>query len=242
MMAGKIDILGLGVDAQSMAEIVDFIAERIKNGDFARIVTLNAEIAYRAFGDPQMREMVNRADRVTPDGSGIVWAAGRYGRQNLERVSGIDLMQELLKEATQRGWKVFFFGGQEEIVLAAAQNAKACYDGLNVVGYRNGYFAEEEIPSILAEIKASGADLIFVGLGAPKQDFWLEQYGEETGAKVGIGVGGSFDVLSGKVRRAPRFFQAIGAEWLWRLVREPWRFKRMLALPRFMRLVMKETR
>ncbi len=239
-MTESIRILGSRVDMVGMEDTLDFIASQIEMGTFARIVTLNAEIAYHAYENAEMREMINGADRVTPDGSGIIWAADKFGTPLHEKVSGIDLMRAVLKAAPAKGWKVFFFGGQEAYIQAAAENAKKQCEGLHLVGYRNGYFQEEDIPGIVQEIKASGADILFVGIGAPKQDFWLERYGKETGVKVGVGVGGSFDVLSGKVRRAPVFLQRAGMEWLWRLLREPWRYKRMLALPKYMRLVKKE--
>lgn len=202
------------------------------------IVTLNAEILYRAQDMPELLRVINAADLVTPDGSGIVWAVKELTGREISRVTGIDLMQELCKQSRINDWNVYLFGGAEGVAAAAAEKLEADY-GCKVCGHRNGFFKPEDEEEILANINAAEPDILFVALGAPKQEFWIDKYRERLLAPTVIGVGGSFDVISGNVKRAPVFFQRLGIEWLWRLIREPWRFKRMLALPKFMLAVKK---
>lgn len=241
-MADNLDILGVRVNRIGMEDTLAFIDTRIAAGGFARIITLNAEIAYSAYLNREILTMINGADLVTPDGHGVLWAAEKMAMPIAEKVSGVDLLLRILALAPEKGWKVYFFGSTEENLAAAVATVREKFPGLALVGFRNGYFREEESAAIAAEIKASGADIVFVGVGAPRQDFWLQAHGRDTGAKVGIGVGGSFDVLSGKVRRAPKLMRNMGLEWFWRLLREPWRYKRMLVLPKYMHLVRRQVK
>lgn len=200
------------------------------------IITLNAEILYRAQSDPRLMEIINKADLVTPDGSGTVWGVKQLTGHEVERVTGIDLMTELCRQSSQCGWKVFLLGGKPGIADEAGRRLED-RDNTRVVGMLNGYFQPEDEESIVERINDSGADILFVALGAPKQELWIDRYRERLEVPVAIGVGGSFDVISGQVERAPAAFRKMGLEWLWRLLKEPWRWKRMLALPKFMMLV-----
>ncbi len=183
--------------------------------------------------------MINSADLVTPDGSGIVWAARYLGEPVPERVTGIDLMREICKQAHYNGWKIFLLGGAPGVAAEAAEQLQIEYPNIKIVGTHHGYFPEDEERNVMELIKSAGPDIIFVALGAPRQEFWIKSHQENLPVKVAVGVGGSFDVVSGRVKRAPQWMQRLRLEWLARLIKEPWRAKRMLALPKFVLLVMK---
>lgn len=236
----RIDILGCRVDKVNMDEALNFIAERIKNNDPAHIITLNAEIVYRACGDAQLREVINRADLNTPDGIGIVWAARQLGFPLEERVTGIDLLEKLCSLAGKEAWKLFFLGAAPGVAEQAADKLSARYPGLTVVGTGDGFFREEEEEAIAAKVKALSPQILFVGLGAPKQEYFIQRYAEYLAVPICIGVGGSFDVVAGLKKRAPKLFIKLNMEWLYRLLAEPSRLKRQLALPGFARLVLKQ--
>ena len=205
------------------------------------IITLNAEILYVAQSDEKLLSIINQADLVTPDGSGIVWACKELCGQEIQRVTGIDLMQEICQQSKVNHWKVFLFGAKPGVADEAGKKLEKQY-GTLVAGMAHGYFKPEDEEAIIERINASGADVLFLALGAPKQEFWIHRYRDRLKVPVVIGVGGSFDVIAGTVKRAPVFFQKIGMEWLWRLIKEPWRYKRMMALPKFVRLVKKEVK
>jgi N-acetylglucosaminyldiphosphoundecaprenol N-acetyl-beta-D-mannosaminyltransferase len=239
----QVTILGARVDAAGMQGAIDFAAAAVAAARSAdgkkikpkQIITLNAEIIYRAQNEPELLDLINQADLVTPDGAGVVWAANYLGRPVPERVTGIDLLQEIVKEAGKKGWRLFFFGGAPGITAKAAENLQKKYQNLQIVGTKHGYLASiEEEEALIELIKKSTPDILFVALGAPKQEFWIKKHQEKLQVPVCIGVGGSFDVLAGKFTRAPGWMQEARLEWLYRLLKEPARYKRMLALPKFM--------
>lgn len=254
-----IEILGAKIDGLDMVETIICIENYIKlgrenqkynetksensqNKNVAHhIITLNAEILYNAQFDTKLMEVIRKADLVTPDGSGTVWGIKQLTGKSVDRVTGIDLMQEICRQSKANDWNVFLFGGKPGVADEASRNLEENY-GTNVSGMLNGYFKPEDEESIIERINDSDTDILFVALGAPKQEFWVDKYRDRLQVPVVIGVGGSFDVISGHVERAPKLFQRLGVEWLWRLIKEPWRWKRMLALPKFMLLVKKNKR
>lgn len=236
------NILGLKVNPLSMNEVAAFVKETVREKAYARIVTLNAEIAYLSQNDSTLKEIINDAQLVTPDGSGILWASERYGFPIQERVSGIDLMQRLLTDGKKEGYRFFFLGARREVVMAAVAKAKFDYPGITIVGWHDGYFSEEEASAIAEQVKESGANILFVAMGFPKQDLWIDTYAKAAGISVAMGVGGSFDVLSGNIKRAPDFWQKMRLEWFYRLVKDPSRYKRVLNLPKFMSAVKKDVK
>jgi len=201
---------------------------------------LNAEIVYQAQEDPELLNIINEADLVTPDGIGIVWAGQKLGYPLRERVTGIDLLYNLCAEAAQEGWKIYFLGAAPGVAEAAARQLCFTYPGLKICGWHDGYFSDEEVNGIINNIRELQPDLLFVALGAPKQEFWIKQYKQEINVPVLIGVGGSFDVVAGIKERAPKWMIKANLEWLYRLLKEPSRFKRQLALPKFVMLVLKK--
>lgn len=234
----KINLLGAGIDKLDLKQCADKVEEYINSGSPHFIVTLNPELLYRAQSSPELLDMVNRADLVTPDGVGIVWACRVKGEPVTERVTGIDLMIKLLERAGQKGWRVFFLGSEPGVAEDAARRTVERYPGLNVVGTHHGYFSAADEPAIIKAIKSARPQLLFVALGAPRQEQWIDKYKEIMGAPAAMGVGGSLDVLAGKVPRAPEWMCRFHLEWLGRLVQQPSRWKRMLVLPKFALLVL----
>ncbi|MGB3990768.1 MAG: WecB/TagA/CpsF family glycosyltransferase [Acetivibrionales bacterium] len=233
-MRKTVDVLGIPVDAVTMAEAVEKVGRFIEEGGKHVIFTPNAEIIMQAQRDPELKDILKNADMLTADGAGVVLASGMLGNRLPEKVSGVDLVQEIFRTFASRGLRCFLFGARPGVAEEAAVNIIKDNPGLVVAGCRNGYFSDEECDEIIAEINKSAPDILLVALGAPKQEKWISKHLDKLDVKVCIGVGGTLDVLSGKVRLAPEFFRKSGLEWFYRLCREPRRAKRMLDLPRFM--------
>ena len=205
------------------------------------VVTANAEIIMMAQGDKEYKTLLSEtADLILPDGAGTVWAGNYLGYTIPERVAGYDLYLRLLEEAAKNNIPVYFFGGKPGIAEEAAEEGKRRWPGLKMAGCRNGYFSAEEEPEIIEGINRSGAAMLFAALGAPKQEKWLAKYRDQLKPCLLMGIGGSFDVLAGKVQRAPKWMQDAKLEWFFRLVKQPSRFRRMLALPKFVFAVRSE--
>lgn len=236
----RVNLLDVEIDALSMEDTVARVAGLIRNNRPARVMTLNPEYLYQAQFDRELLDLARRADLVTADGEGIVWACRVAGCPVPERVTGIDLMLRLLEKAALSGWSVYLFGAAPGVADAAAERILRDYSGLKIAGSRHGYFQADEESRIAQEIKETRPDLLFVALGAPKQEIWIDRYLEKTGAVVAIGVGGSFDVLAGRVRRAPRWVRRLRLEWLARLLRQPARWRRQMVLPLFAWTVIKK--
>ena len=229
-----VKILDVPVHPLTMQEAVSVLEKSIANGEQAFVVTANAEIIMMCQQDADYKKIVSQdAQLVLPDGAGAVWAGRYLGYKVPERVAGFDLYCNLLKEAAAKGYKAYFFGGSPGVAEAAKAKSEELYSGVQVVGCRNGYFKEEESQAIIEEINASGADMLFAALGAPKQEKWLVRYRDQLKPKILMGIGGSFDVFAGKMERAPKWMQDASLEWLFRLYKQPSRFMRMMALPKF---------
>lgn len=236
----RINLLGANIDALNMEETVERVAGFIRGGRPQRIITLNPEFLYRAQFENQLMELAKRADLVTPDGVGIVWACRVAGRPVPERVTGIDLMLRLVERAAAEGWRVYLLGAAPGVAEEAAERLGLKHPGLQVVGVHHGYFQGNEENEVAVEIKKAKPDLLFVALGAPKQERWIDRHLEETGAAAALGVGGSFDVVAGRAKRAPQWIRSLHLEWLSRLLKEPSRWRRQLVLPLFAWLVIKK--
>ncbi|HBX75845.1 MAG TPA: glycosyltransferase [Acidaminococcaceae bacterium] len=236
-------ILGVPVVPYTMDEAVEKLTAdtAAKKNNF--VVTANAEIIMMAQEDAEYKTLLSEtADLILPDGAGTVWAGNYLGYTIPERVAGYDLYLRLLEEAAKRKIPVYFFGGKPGIAEEAAEEGRRRWPGLNVAGCRNGYFSAEEEPAIIEDINRSGAMMLFAALGAPKQEKWLAKYRKSLHPHLLMGIGGSFDVLAGKVQRAPKWMQDARLEWFFRLVKQPSRFMRMLALPKFVFAVRSEKR
>ena len=207
------------------------------------VVTANAEIIMMAQQDAAYKKLLQEeTDMILPDGAGTVWAGNYLGYHIPERVAGYDLFLRLLEEAAKRKIPVFFFGGKPGVAEEAAEEGRRRWPGLQVAGCRNGYFSADEETAIINEINCSGAAMLFAALGAPKQEKWLNHYAAELKPCLRMGIGGSFDVLAGKMPRAPKWMQDAKLEWLFRLMKQPSRIGRMMALPKFVLEVRKEKR
>ena len=187
--------------------------------------------------DDRFRSILNSCELSLCDTVGLLAVARRRGAMLRERVTGVELTEQLCARAAREGLPVYLLGGGEGVAADAAAILEARFPGLIVAGTRVGYFSPEQESEIAAEIKASGAKLLFVGLGSPRQEYWLAANLRATGCGAGIGVGGTFDVIGGRVERAPLAYRRFGLEWLYRLIKEPHRWRRQLALPYFVWLV-----
>lgn len=222
---------GLPIDNVSMNYAVSrFITSARKRTEPVIVITVNALAAYMGKTNELYRKIANRADLSLPDGSGILWALKFLGTPVQERVTGIDFMEQVCRSAAIENIPVYLLGSTQEIVELAKVRLEEKYSGLLICGVRSGYFQECDVPSIIQDIKTSGAGILFVGMGVPRQEQWIYQNIDSIGNICAVGVGGSFDVLSGQLSRAPAFYQKSGLEWFYRLIQEPWRLKRDLDL------------
>jgi N-acetylglucosaminyldiphosphoundecaprenol N-acetyl-beta-D-mannosaminyltransferase len=183
--------------------------------------------------DHDFFQAICHADLVVPDGVGIVIALKRAGYL-ATRIPGVDLASRIMESLASSGGRVFFFGGRPGVSRRAAERMSQRYPGLSVVGALDGYFTEQEGPDLLEQIKTASPDLLLLGLGSPRQEMWLYKYWEELNVSVGIGIGGGLDLWAGDAHRAPLWMQNNGLEWLYRLLKQPSRFRRVLALPKFL--------
>ena len=232
-MPKKVTILGVPVDAITMGEAVARIDGFIEKRTPVLVATANAEMLMRATHDGALRRILQGAAMVTPDGAGTVWAAHHLGHAMPERVAGYDMVQELMREAPAKHRRIFFFGSAPGVADKAKAKAEQLYPGIEIVGTRNGFFTAADEPAIIEEIKAAHPDILLAALGVPKQEKWLAKHLGELGVPVAIGVGGTFDVMAGIMKRAPRWMQRAKLEWLFRGMMQPQRAGRLLALPRF---------
>ena len=196
------------------------------------VVTANPEIVEVCREDEDARAAINGADMVLADGIGVIYGAKILGTPLKGRVTGIGFAQALMARMAENGKSLFLLGAKPGIAQLAAEKLVETYPGLKIAGTHDGYFKEDA--PVLEEIRASGADVVFVCLGAPKQEKWMRTNGEATGAHLLVGLGGCLDVFSGTVQRAPELFQKLGLEWFHRLLKDPKRIGRMMKLPVFM--------
>lgn len=232
-MKPRVEILGVGVDPVTMSEALERVEEFFSARSPRLIATANAEMLMRATHDDELRSILNGADLVVPDGAGTVWAAHHLGAEMPERVAGYDLAQEIMRRAPSAGRKIFFFGSAPGVADKAKSKAEELYPGISIVGTRNGYFTSAEEPSIIDQIKKAQPDLLLAALGVPKQEKWLAAHMSELNVPVSIGVGGTFDVMAGVMKRAPKWMQRAKLEWLFRAMLQPKRAGRLIALPKF---------
>lgn len=233
IVGNRVAVLNVMIDAVTMKEAVDRVEHFIALKKPHLVVTPNAEIVMMANQDKELANIINNADLVVPDGAGVVWAAHYNGDIMPERVAGYDLVQNLLRAAAIKKYGIYMLGGAPGIVEKARDAAEKLYPGLQIVGTRHGFFTRNDENEIVNHIKSCKPDVLLVALGVPRQEKWLSAYLYQLQVPVGIGVGGTFDVMAGTVKRAPLWMQNAKIEWLYRLISEPKRAIRMLALPKF---------
>jgi len=232
--ADTITVLGCRVDAVGRDEAVARIAALAGSGGANLVVTLGVEMVMAARRDQRFRDVVNGAALVTCDTIGLLLASRLRGGPLRERVTGVELVSALAaRSAAVRDVRLYLLGGGGDTAARAAEALRRVHPGVHIAGARDGYFRDDESDAVAGAVRASGANVLLAGLGSPKQELWLAQHLAATGCGVGIGVGGSFDVYAGNVARAPAVFRRTGLEWAYRLLKEPRRWRRQLALPRF---------
>lgn len=230
-MSGKLSILGVKVDRVTRKEALEKFAGFMDKEGQSLIVTPNSEIILNADKDPRLKELINNAAMVIPDGIGLVIASKQLGQPLEERVTGIDFAHSALEWCAANDRKVYFLGSKPGIARKAAENMMAEIPGLQIVGARDGYFKAEEEEDVARAIAQTGAEFLCVALGSPKQELFADKYKDILGVKAAVGIGGSLDVWSGTLQRAPEFYCKYGLEWFYRLIQEPSRFKRMAKIP-----------
>lgn len=223
------EIFNIRISQLGLSETTEAIFQKIEKPGKNHIVTANSEMLYLTTKDERLRKILQAADIVTPDGVGAVWAAKKLSNPVKERVAGFDLFKSILE--AESCIKIFLLGAKKSTVEKAADKISRSYKNVKVVGYNDGFF--EDSDAVVSKINCSNADILFVALGCPKQEYWISDNLENLNVKVAMGVGGSFDVIAGEVRRAPRVWQKLGLEWAYRLIKQPTRFFRMLSLPKF---------
>jgi N-acetylglucosaminyldiphosphoundecaprenol N-acetyl-beta-D-mannosaminyltransferase len=243
----RVDILGVSVDAVNFAGLLDRIEAWVgRHRTFPRaepcrqVCTVNPEFVIDAGTDPAFGAVLRRADLRVPDGVGILWAARMLGAPLPERVTGSDGIYRIAERAAQRGWRVFFLGAAPGVALHAAVRLRDLYPGLIIAGAYAGSPREEDWPAVAAWLHSTQTDILFVAYGHPKQDFWIDRHRAALPVAVALGVGGAFDFVAGVAARAPAWMQRLGLEWLHRLIRQPWRWRRMTKLPRFAARVLRQ--
>lgn len=239
----KINILNTNIHDLTMQETLQIVDVTISKGEQLHHVVVNAGKIVAMQSDAQLRQSVNESDLINADGQAVVWASKILGEPLKERVAGIDLMVNLVELAFKNNYKIFFFGAKEEIVKTVVEKYSNQYSHDIIAGYRNGYFKKEEEGAIAKEIATSGANILFVAISSPtKENFLYENKHLLKNVNFIMGVGGSFDVVSGKVKRAPLWMQNSGLEWFYRFAQEPKRmWKRYLVgNTKFILLVLKE--
>lgn len=236
----RIDVLGVGFDNMTMAEAVNRAKELLHAEGCHYVVTPNPEIVEACRENPELMKAVNAASLVLPDGIGVIKGAAILGTPLKERTPGIEFATNVMEYMAGEGLSLYLLGAKPGVAEEAAKRLLVQHPGLKIVGTHDGYFKDDA--PIVEAIHASGADCVFVCLGAPKQELWMVKNGPKTGAKLLCGIGGSLDVFAGVAQRAPKFFCDHGLEWFYRLCKEPSRLGRMMKLPVFLIHVKQEKR
>lgn len=252
-------ILGVRIDRYSISEVLEIVKKTVETNKKLQIVTLNTELLVASQKDKRLKEVINKSDLNLPESSGLYLADNYFAselRPNLlrlissgfqtifgsrkglsERVAGVDLSYRIVDLCSKHGYKLLLLGGKEGVATTASKNLKKLYPKLEVVGSYGGAVASEE-EKILGEVEKADPDIIFVAFGQPNQEYWIAENLGKTSAKVAVGVGGTLDFMAGRVVRAPKWVRNLGLEWVFRLLIQPWRIKRQLALLKFIKILL----
>ena len=214
-------MMGCQIDNLSMEETLQAVENFIKSGRPHQHVVVNVDKLVKASRDEKLRRIINECALINVDGMPVVWASYLLGKPLKERVAGVDLFEALMRRSAAKGWRVFLLGAKEEIVSRVKQVYEERYAELIIADYRNGYWKPEEENAVVEQIKAAQADLLFVAISSPKKEHFLGRYQADMRVPFAMGVGGTFDVVTGKVKRAPKWMQKTGLEWFFRFLQEP---------------------
>ena len=226
---GRAELLGVPVDRRSRREALALCESAIlEGGEPLQVVTLNPEMVMQARRQPELSRAIRNSALILPDGAGVAWACRRLGSPVAERIAGVDFLGDLADMARAHNWPIFLLGAGPGVAEAAATALQRDHPGLRIGGALEGSARADQAQAICALVRESGAQVLAVAFGVPKQELWLSSNLSQSGARVGIGVGGSLDYLAGRVPRAPRVLRRLGLEWTFRLVRQPWRLPRMV--------------
>lgn len=235
-----VSIYGIQFSKLNMQDTVRYLTQRVEQRAATQVITGNPIMVMAGLDSPDFHRVMCGAELVVPDGTGVVWAASHIGEPVAERVPGFDMMHKLLEVGQTRGWRVFLLGSSQEVIERTAKKLEEQFPGVVIAGYRNGFFGPDDDASVIREIRESSPDLLFVARGLDTQEPWIAQYKQELSVPVMMGVGGSFDIIAGVLKRAPRIFQKLRLEWFYRLLQQPSRFGRMFVLPKFVVKVMRD--
>jgi N-acetylglucosaminyldiphosphoundecaprenol N-acetyl-beta-D-mannosaminyltransferase len=231
----RLDILNLWVDPVDMDQALERVVFFVEQGSHPHcIFAVNPEKNFSVPKDPELWELFRQADLLIPDGIGVVVAARVLHGARFSRVPGVQLMHRICKLSSERGYKVFIYGSDEEVNREAAARLEILYPGIRIAGRSNGYVPPEKMDGLVDQINQSGAQVLFLALGSPRQEKWYASHRDAlTNVRVCQGIGGTLDTIAGKVKLAPENWQRLGLEWLYRLLSEPSRIKRQRVLPVF---------
>ena len=227
----KIDVVGVGFDNVTMAEALEKARTLLQNNETCYCVTPNAEIAYEAMKSPELTALLNDAALVLPDGAGVVLASKILGTPLKEKVAGVDFADRLMEIMAEEGYRLYLLGSKPGVAELAAEKMLEKHPGLTICGMADGYFKDED--AVVEKINASGADILFVCLGAPKQEYFMQKHRDALRVRMMLGLGGTLDSFAGTVKRAPKWMIRMNLEWFYRLLKEPKRLGRMMRLPKF---------
>lgn len=237
----RVKVLGIPVDVVDMEAALAYVNESVRDNSQGKyILAVNPEKVFAINENSFLLDMFEKASLLVPDGIGIVMAIRMLHKKKVKRVPGSDLMPQICKQAAAAKHSVFIYGGAEDVNKKAVDILLKRYPGLKISGRSNGYVTTKDMNALIQKINESGSDILFVGLGSPKQEQWIAENLPKLNVKICQGIGGTLDTIAGTVRRAPLVFQKIGLEWFYRLIKEPSRFRRQLVLPKFALLVLKE--
>lgn len=233
MKPKRVRVLGAPIDCVNMQQALDIVDQMIAGDKAQTIIAVNPEKVIKAQNDPALLQWLEQAGLLIPDGIGVVIAVKQLIGEKISRVPGAELMPAICEQSLSKGYKIFLLGASKDVNNKAVKALEKTYKGINIVGNIDGYFNDSDMPGIVDRINQSGANVLFVALGSPRQELWMQKYLPQINVRVCQGVGGTFDVLAGNVARAPYLFRKLNLEWFYRLVSQPQRIFRQKALPKF---------
>lgn len=238
----SIPLHGLHVHHVTMAETLETIDQFVREGTPHHVITLDSSMCVLAREDAELKKIAANAELSTPDSAGILWACRHFGHTLPHRVSGVEIVEQLCRLSPEKGFRLYFFGAAPGVAEEAAEKMRAKYPGCQIVGTRDGFFKVEEEGEIVAQIREANPDILCVALGIPKQEKWIARHREALGVPVLIGVGGTFDVHSGRVHRAPVWMRRLNLEWLHRVLKNPAKIGKVMTLPKFVLMTLRTKR